>query len=449
MLDNGVENYTLSDTGLPDSFPGMDHMYLRLAWSYLEPEEDKFDWHYIDDEVEKYVARGYKIAFKIACKETGKKPHSVGQEQNGVQYATPVWIEKAGAKGQGTEVWDVKSWTPDWDDPIYLEKLHNFHWAFAERYDGEPWVSYIGVGSIGEWGEGHTSFSTRVPPTFKEVKAHIDLHLDHYKKNQLVVTDDLLYYGKNEDEVNELYQYAVSKGITLRDDSLLVGYYVDVNIETFSVSHPHFYDLEKLKKPTILVCQHYHMVLEDGNWIGKNGEKIPPEKTISGADILRGAIQTMLATFIGYHGYLEQWLRDNPDLTRELANLCGYWYFPKSIEIPAKMDKAKDLGFSITWLNKGVAPAYNQYEIECKLESDSGEIAYLGKLSESDNLTWLPDSLTTENYSIASSYIKSKGIFNVKLKLTDPKTREDVALGLSAALLDNQGFYNLATVEIN
>ena len=78
----------------------MDHLYLRLAWSYLEPEEGVFDWSRIDEVVEKYVPLGYGISFRITCKETGTYPGSVGQQKNDVMYATPVWVEKAGQKEQ-------------------------------------------------------------------------------------------------------------------------------------------------------------------------------------------------------------------------------------------------------------------------------------------------------------------------------------------------------------
>jgi hypothetical protein len=122
LLDNGISKYPITDDSLFSAFPGMDHLYLRLAWSYLEPEEGVFDWSHIDEVVEKYVPLGYGISFRITCKETGTYPGSVGQQHNGVMYATPVWVEKAGAKGTVTEAWGTLSWTPQWDDPVFPRK---------------------------------------------------------------------------------------------------------------------------------------------------------------------------------------------------------------------------------------------------------------------------------------------------------------------------------------
>ena len=68
---------------------------------------------------------------------------------------------------------------------FFLQKLDKFHKAFAERYDGKPWVEYIDIGSIGEWGEGHTAYSGWKDVPVAVVKKHIDLYKRHYKKSVL------------------------------------------------------------------------------------------------------------------------------------------------------------------------------------------------------------------------------------------------------------------------
>ena len=54
----------------------------------------------------------------------------------------------------------------------------------------------------------------------------------------------------------------------------------------------------------------------------------------TGPDYFRGALELLHATYIGYHGYAHEWLADNPEFTGEMLNRCGYWLFPKSIELP-------------------------------------------------------------------------------------------------------------------
>lgn len=445
MLDNGIGKYGLKDESELTVFPGMDHLYLRLAWAYLEPEEGKFNWSYIDNIVEKYVPLGYGISFRISCKETGGKPNSVPEEINGVFYATPSWVERAGAKGVVPTQYGSKSWTPDWDDPVFLEKLDNFHRAFAAKYDGKPWVRYIDVGSIGEWGEGHTFNSTRIPPSVEEVKASMDIYLKNYKNTQLVVTDDLLYWEKSEKDVETLYNYAVGNGFTLRDDSPMVEYYVEEMIKTWSVSHPHFYSPLYLQKPIIFESEHYPTVKRNGLWLGKNGKDTIPSVGYSGAKIFREAIKLEHATYIGFHGYAAEYLTDNPDLTSELLNLCGYWYFPKSLTIKAGNESA--FKFDIEWLNKGVAPAYSVYQLKGKLTSiiKQNDPVYF-TIKNSGNRNWLPDVPVTESYSTEFKE-RLNGTYSFALQLFDTRSGRPVEIGLKEQIRDSEGYYLISDTE--
>jgi len=446
QLDNGIEKYPIASDSVLATFPGMDHLYLRLCWAYLEPEEGKYDWSYIDRIVEKYVPLGYRISFRISGKETGGAPGSVPKAVNGIFYATPHWVKQAGAQGVDRPEFGSPSWTPDWDDPVYLEKLDNFHRAFAEKYDGKPWVRYIDVGSIGEWGEGHTHFSTRVPPTVDEVKANINVYLKNYKKTQLVVTDDLIYWNKPENEVKELFNFVVDSGITFRDDSPLVKWYVDNNLDTWSVSHPHFFEAVYKTRPTVFELEHISAVRENGYWLGKNGADTIPGIGVSGAQIFWNAIHLIHPTYIGFHGYLEPWLAENPDLTKELLNLCGFWYFPKSAEV-TNVGNSK-LSFQIEWINKGVAPAYSGYKLKGKLmaTTDSAEIAETFEIADSGNKNWMPGETSTATYTVPIKEIP-KGKYQLSIQLFDEKSGRPVEIGLNSELKDAEGFFKIA--EIN
>jgi hypothetical protein len=429
MLDNGIHKYLIQDERDLTNFPGMDHLYLRLAWAFLESEEGVFDWTYIDDIVEKYVPMGYKISFRISCKETGKLNEAVPEEVDGILYATPYWVKQAGAKGIDKPEFGPAAWTPDWDDPVYLEKLDNFHKAFAEKYDGKPWVRYVDVGSIGDWGEGHTWSSTRIPPTLKEVKTHINLYLKHYKKTQIIITDDLIYYGKPESEQQELLDFALANGVSFRDDSPLVAGTTREHLDTWTVRSPLFFEKSYKTMPTVFELEHYNKVKNNGDWRGKNGSEVIPELGVSGADIFLNSMKIIRPTYIGFHGYLGEWLNDNPDLTVTLLNKCGYWYFPKSIH--SKEYKNGLLSFHVEWTNKGVAPAYNSYQLKGKLIpiDNTSEIIEF-EIENSGNTKWMPDAIVTEKYQVSLPE-KPNGEYMFAIQLYDEKSETPVEIGLS------------------
>ena len=171
--DNDLRHYTVdlesSDT-VPE-FPGVSSVYMRLDWSDLEPEEGKFNWPLVDTPMQKWVEAGKTVAFRFCTSEA----------EEAEPYATPRWVEKSGAKGyhligEGKITPDGPMWEPDFDDPVFLQKLDNFLAAAAARYDGNPHVAFIDVGSFGVWGEGHTVASTKIPYSLATLRRHIDLN---------------------------------------------------------------------------------------------------------------------------------------------------------------------------------------------------------------------------------------------------------------------------------
>ena len=171
--DNDIVRYggKLEPWDTVDEFPGVGVIYLRLAWSYLEPEEGKFNWSVVDIPAQRWIAKGKKIAFRFTTYETGV---------NRPVHATPEWVLKAGARvypgqgGGGPTPPAAVRFEPVYDDPIFLEKLDNFFAAAAARYDGDPNVAWIDIGTIGVWGEGDPGPDRAV--TAGTVRKHIDLH---------------------------------------------------------------------------------------------------------------------------------------------------------------------------------------------------------------------------------------------------------------------------------
>ncbi len=111
-FDNGISKYhnKLAKGDFLKDFPGLNHVYLRLAWSYLEPEENRYNWDVIDTVITKWVAQGYTVSFRITCKETSQ------------QFATPEWVKNAGAKGTMIKKeGKPDAWEPDFGDPVFLE----------------------------------------------------------------------------------------------------------------------------------------------------------------------------------------------------------------------------------------------------------------------------------------------------------------------------------------
>ena len=408
-----------------DNFPGLDHLYIRVYWSMLEPTEGHFDWSIIENCKEKWVSKGYGIAICVTNKEQ-------------MEYATPEWVRLAGAKGEFLTCFGKKLWQPDYSDSIFLAKLDAFHKAFADRYDGQPWLVYVGIGSIGMWGEGH-AYPCGPAASVDAVKKHIDIYVKNYKKTHLVISDDYAQHNRPNEEEKQIKEYVESKSISWADWTPMVGFYIEHNPGTFSVVKPDYFLETYKKRPTIIECEHYSIVKKQNNWIGKDG-------SIKGADMLRGAIGIIHPTYIGYHGYADEFLKENPNFVKEIANKCGYWYFPASIAIPSLLKPGLTSTWRIAWENHGVAPGYNRYSLEMKIEGISTAIF---KLPESDNRTWENGKCETEYYKVTIPQSLKPGTYKVSFRLYDPLTKRNVELALKNDIRDENGYYLFAKIVIH
>jgi hypothetical protein len=441
--DNHIDKYKIARDADLLEFPGMDHVYVRLAWAYLEPREGQFDWPVIDRIIDKWTAHGLGIAFRLSCKETSTdRPEQ--------QFATPRWVMEAGAKGghyrSGKPTGPEGPWEPEFDDPVFLAKLDRFLAAFAARYDGKPWLRYIDIGSIGDWGEGHSWAGSHKECGLAARLKHVDLHLKLFKRSQLVASDDFVYALTSLAERQALHQHIVTNGISYRDDSILVNGYVAGLSASFTVRSPEFFAAVYRQVPTVLELEHYGAIKRSGNWQGRADSLVAKHGNgRKGPDYFRGALGLLRATYIGYHGYAHEWLADNPALTAELLNKCGYWYFLHRVSLPEPLRPGREAPLELLWENRGVAPAYHPYRVRVRLEGPQT----LDQDFDSGNRRWLPAATpVTERCQLRLPPDLKPGAYTLKLKLHSPETARDVFLALRPELLDKSNFYRVGPVEI-
>jgi len=327
FYDNIPSNYgsRLAPSDTVDEFPGLTVIYLRIPWSYIEPEEGRFDWSVVDTPAQRWLAKGKQVAFRFTSAESW------------MRYATPEWVQRAGAKGydfiSGKGVAkDGPFWEPDYDDPIFLAKLDAFLAAAAARYDGNREVAFIDVGSFGVWGEGHTYHSSALPYSAATIRTHIDLYRKHFKRTLLAANDDFAMQGRG----NETIGYAFSQGLTLRDDSILVqgGQNAYLSAALAQAFWP--------ARPVILESEHYGGSRDRGNW--KDGSQYLQ------------AIEEYHASYASIHWWPREFLAENRDLIGRINRRLGYRLQLVEASWPERVRALSSFRFAAKWSNAGVAP---------------------------------------------------------------------------------------------
>ena len=324
-----------------DWFPGCSTVYLRIPWAFVEPEEGRFNWTALDTPAQRWIERGGQVAFRITCSETW------------LEYATPKWVFDAGAKavrynfGWGPDAGprpDGKRVDPDYGDPVFLAKLDAFLAAFAARYDGRPEVAFVDIGSYGTWGEGHTHGASRVPKAKHAVyaKKHIDLHVKHFRRTHLVLSDDIAGWDSKESEP-ELLAYAREQGVGWRDDSIMV------EPPPRSWRHAEQASLYWRSMPVVLEHQHYHESLKTKAW---------------SSDLLLRAVEEHHASYMSIHGNPRDILDGNRAAVDAVNRRLGYRFVPERVIWPDVVvvgENAKPFEVHWRWRNAGVAPSYRPY----------------------------------------------------------------------------------------
>ncbi len=329
--DNSIQNYgvDLEPSDTVDEFPGVGVIYLRLAWSHVEPEESKFNWSVVDTPAQRWIAKGKQVAFRFTASESGKDQ----------PYATPEWVRKAGAKGHFVDprkgiVPDGFIWEPDFDDPVFLAKLDRFLAAAAARYDGNPEVAFVDVGTFGVWGEGHTYSGSLLPYSAATIRTHIDLYKKHFKQTLLAANDDFSLQGRG----IETLDYARRLGLTFRDDSIIV------HPGDKAWYHAYMADWFWPRVPVILESAHYGYMLEHGNW--------------GDGSLYLKAVEVHHASLLSVHGYPKVFLKDNRALIDRINRRLGYRLDLLEASWPEEVKAGGTMSVGYRWRNAGVAPCY-------------------------------------------------------------------------------------------
>ena len=422
FYDNDLDCYgsrlALSDA--LEDFPGLSTIYLRLPWAYLEPEEGVFHWPLLDTPLQRWRETGRQVALRFTCCETG------------LRYATPEWVRQAGAKGHDfTPHWadlEESLWEPDYEDPIFLQKLSRFLEAAGARYDGSPDVAFLDVGSFGVWGEGHTSSSTCLPYSARTVAEHIDLHCRAFPNTLLVANDDFAAHGRGPDGIT----YAFERGLALRDDSILVepGERAYHNAPMAQMFWP--------ARPVILESQHYGLAKKSGIW--------------GDGRLYLQATEEYHASYAGIHWWPREFLEENRALIAKINQRLGYRIQLTEAQWPGTLFSGGSFTCRTVWRNAGVAPCLPGGHPALTLKDSQGGIAevFVDEMFNAACLQVGPLDEASERVSEAVYPVPSllkAGVYNVFFSLGTRTGTPTLALPLVGG--DGQRRYCLGSVRVS
>jgi hypothetical protein len=300
----------------------------------------------------------------------------------------------------------------------------------ASRYDGNPEVAFVDVGSLGVWGEGHTHSSSKRPIPPATVKRHIDLHKKHFPKTLLAANDDM--GGPEATGPNEVIQYACEQGLTLRDDSILV------QPGPRAYFHAGWAQAFWPRVPVILESEHYGSSKARGSW--KDGS------------LYLKAIEDYHASFASIHWWPHEFLAENRELVRQINLRLGYRLQLVEASWPKTVRASGPLAFTVTWRNVGVAPCLPGGRPAVTLKDSEGGIAAV-LVDDSFDVRSLPVAAVgkaedrTQKMLFLLPFQLSAGRYDVFLSIGTRAGTPRIALPLDGD--DGQRRYPVGTIQVD
>ena len=316
-----------------------------LFWEDLNPAEGIYKFDKIDTMLEACEEAGMTYGIRIIPYTTSKgSDANFGEEHDFV----PQWVYDKGAQQKlvtykyGDPNVQIK--VPDWSDPVYIKAYKDFTKALADEYNGDPRVEYVEIRAFGNMGEWHASeFEGIEMPSLEIQKDMLDYFAEVFDETTCCLMSDAK---------GEIYDYALSLGITKRNNGLILT----PNEE---------WDLVPAYKANLPTMADNHNTYE--NMLDKDGTlsgeylKWTPERFRETIEIAHLSIYALDQE--GYGSYL--FYQEQKELIDEMSKRLGYNFTVTS----AKRNENQLL---VTIKNTGVAPAFFDIDLCAEITDAEG-----------------------------------------------------------------------------
>ncbi|WP_438348662.1 DUF4832 domain-containing protein [Paenibacillus sp. FA6] len=401
VLNNPFMGFVADARYIPDTEQPVYRLaHVNITWKDLEPERGQYAFEQIerDNNFEEWNARGVKFIIRLVLDKPSEIPH----------MDIPDWVHEL-TNQQGTE-YDItwgKGFSPDYFNPTLITLHQELIEKLADRYNDDPRIAYVQLGSLGHWGEWHTinDESTTIPfPKIDIADQYVKHYIKEFTKKHLMMrrpyplaeqTKMGLFndaFGNQEATVEGFDQW-VNYGYTfwLTDEPMpaMRNYWTQAPAggEFSSAEAPEYYFEDEHIEETLSQIKRTHP-----SWLGPYAlNNVPAE----------GEIRRNVDRFMTTIGYRFSLLSETHQ---------------ESIKPGHKMR------VNMEWMNSGVAPFYEAWPLELSLADADGNIV-TQQITKEDIRTWQPGNKKTQqtlqipNDVVAGTYTICVAVIDPDLQL--------------------------------
>ncbi len=383
-----------------------------FGWADLEPTKGNYDWSHLERNWGNVRLTGKRVGFRVAAEIPGS-----GQND------TPQWLIDEGVALRPYEIDNQTGLAPDWDDPKFLAAHHDFIMALGARYDADPRVAWIDIGSYGFWGEWHVWLNESLAGTEATKQAILDDYFEAFPTKAKVIAFDDDFATK----------YVTDRGGGIRNDCLGTEDSNNWYLTSLNRIDPTLND--RVWKTAIITGEFC------GSGYGAH------EGTTERFDLNYEFVRQTHWSFVGSAGGAidpedEQHRKDLDKLHKTL----GYRFVLRSFSMNPSAGAGDTLDVQLGVENVGIAPFYFEWPLVLYIVADDNSIALEQIAADIDIRNWLP-GLHVEDTSLVLPSDSATGSYEVKLAIHDPDTGEPGVLFANTGV-DEEDRYLLGTLEI-
>lgn len=355
-----------------------------FGWADIEPREGFYNWGRLEQNWGNIAVTGKRVGFRIAAEIPGSGKND-----------TPQWLIDKGVAMRPYSIDGHDGLAPDWDNPDFLEAHHNFIIALGSRYDQDPRVAWIDIGSYGFWGEWHVWLNEDLAATQTTKQAILEDYFEAFSWKPKVIAFDDDFATK----------YVTDRGGGIRNDCLGTEDANNWYLTSLNRIDPNLND--RVWRTAIIT----------GEFCGAEWGAI--EGTTSRFDLNFEFIQRTHWSFIGSAGGAiipqSDAHRENLDL---LHKTLGYRFVLKRVDHSARIQGGEKLSIAIEVENKGIAPFYFNWPLIMYFIDADGITVFETEL-DIDIRQWLP-GVHIENVTVTIPDHLAAQAYDVRLAIPDP-----------------------------
>lgn len=395
-----------------------------VTWAELEPERDKIDFARLEKDWAPHLKLGRRIGIRLRTAD----PFS------DTPVDIPQWLVDRGVTLRPYRLDGGEGQAPDWNNPKFQDEHTRLIKRLGEKYNRDPRVAWIDIGSYGFWGEWH-------------VYKHPDLAATDDAKRQMIDSfrnafpDKCLTLPAMDHDAS---RYAVDRDIGLRAN------YIGSDEDNKS-----FLDSLTRIDPDLPETL-FHTGLCGGEFSGGDDGA---RATVADAGRFQATldfIQKAHLSFLGpTGGHLLHPPADHRDRLEAIARRLGYRFRFSQFSHPEQVRIGDTLPCRLVLRNDGVAVFPHPWPVSIRMTSTDTNFTHAMTPFgyEWDIRNWIPGEWSLDldiHYTRSDRF--QPGLYTLWIAILDPDTgRPGVHFAQTGRAPDDSpaaGYYKLGTVKV-